>query len=304
MKELEPLYIKIERLTLRAKILQTIRDFFEENEFLEISTPLISTDLIPEAHIDPIVAETGFLLPSPEINMKQLLAAGYKRIFQIGPCFRKGEKGEHHLPEFTLLEWYRPGEDYHALTKDCEQLFLKIAKKLFQRVEIPQGQGRIDLTPPWPRITVRQAFLDYAGWDPIETINSSKFEHDLTEKVIPAMDTKKPLFLIDFPGYEASLARKNPLDARSAERLELFAGGLELANGFSELIDREEQRYRFEKANKKRRSLGKTDYPIPEKFLNCLSSMPPCAGIALGVDRLVMLFTGATHIEQVVALTP
>ena len=304
MKELEPLYKKIDRLTLRAKILQLIRDFFEENDFLEVSTPLISTDLIPEAHIDPIVAENGFLLPSPEIYMKQLLAAGYKRIFQIGPCFRKGEKGAHHLPEFTLLEWYREGEDYHALAKDCEQLLLKITKKIFQRLKGPHGQSRIDFTPPWPRITVQQAFLENAGWDPLEITDPTKFEYDLTEKVIPGLDQEKPFFLIDFPAYEASLARKNIIDPRSAERLELFAGGLELANGFSELIDPEEQRCRFEEANKQRRKSGKADYPVPEKFLNCLSYMPPSAGIALGVDRLVMLLTEATHIEQVVAITP
>ena len=131
-----------------------------------------------------------------------------------------------------------------------------------------------------------------------------RFEQDLTEKVVPGLDKGKPVFLLDFPAYEASLARKKPEDPRAAERVELFAGGLELANGFSELTDPEEQRRRFEETNERRRARGERAYPLPDKFLAFLADLPPSAGIALGIDRLVMLFAGASHIDEVIALAP
>ncbi len=289
-------------MTLRARILQAARDFFKHRQFLEVTTPIVSPSLLPEEHIDLILSEAGYLLPSPEIHMKQLLAAGYKRIFQTGPCFQKRKKGKEHLPEFTLLEWYRTGEDYHALAEDCEQLFLWIADNVFHKKTIFRHGRSIYLTRPWPRLTVRQAFLDYAGWDPLAIKNIEKFELDFAERVIPCLDPCKPVFLIDFPAYAASLAKRKNTDPRQAERLELFIGGLELANGFSELVDSQEQRTRFEQANQRRTALGKKPYPIPEKFLACLDGMPPSAGIALGVDRLVMLFTEASDIEEVVAI--
>ncbi len=302
MDDLEHLLSKFKRLTLRARILQAIRDFFQQRQFLEVTTPIISHDLLPEEHIDLILSEAGYLLPSPEIHMKQLLAAGYKRIFQIGPCFRKGEKGKEHLPEFTLLEWYRTGEDYHALAEDCEQLLLWIADNVFNNGALFRQGRSIDLTRPWPRLTVQKAFLDFAGWDPMTTTDAERFELDFAETIIPRLDPCRPVFLLDFPDYAASLAKKKTEDPRRAERLELFAGGLELANGFSELVDPLEQRTRFEQANQRRTVLGKKPYPLPEKFLACLDRMPPSAGIALGVDRLVMLFTGVSDIEEVVAI--
>jgi lysyl-tRNA synthetase class 2 len=144
----------------------------------------------------------------------------------------------------------------------------------------------------------------HAGWDPLEELDPERFELDLTEKVVPGLSRGKPVFLLDFPAYEASLARKSPEDPRVAERLELFAGGLELANGFSELTDPKKQKQRFEETNERRRARGERAWPLPEKFLALLADLPPCAGVALGIDRLVMLLAGVPRIDEVVALAP
>jgi len=304
MMDLARLASKRKNLVLRERTLQSVRRFFQERGFLEVVTPLLSPSLIPEDHIHPVETEAGFLLPSPEIHMKRFLAAGYDKVFQIGPCFRRGERGSHHLPEFTMLEWYRAREDYRALADDCEGLLLSVSQDLFGRARIEYQGEPIDLDPPWQRTTVQEAFLAHAGWDPLEEEDPARFEKDFTERVIPGLDKGRPVFLLDFPAYEASLARTKPEDPRVAERVELFAGGLELANGFSELTDPEEQRRRFEETNQRRAAAGEKSFPLPEKFLAFLSRIPASAGIALGIDRLVMLLAGASHIDEVIALGP
>jgi len=304
MMDLARLTSKRKNLVLRERTLHSVRRFFQERDFLEVVTPLLSPSLIPEDHIHPVETEAGFLLPSPEIHMKRFLAAGYNQVFQIGPCFRRGERGGHHLPEFTMLEWYRAREDYRALADDCEGLLLSVSQDLFGRARIEYQGEPMDLDPPWQRTPVREAFLAHAGWDPLEEEDPARFEKDFTERVIPGLDKGRPVFLLDFPAYEASLARTKPEDPRVAERVELFAGGLELANGFSELTDPEEQRRRFEETNERRRARSEKAYPLPEKFLAFLADLPPSAGIALGIDRLVMLLAGASHIDEVIALGP
>jgi len=293
-----------DRLNRRAEVLRLIRTFFFAEGFLEVTTPVLSPTLIPEEHIEPIACEGGFLLPSPELHMKGLLAAGYEKIFQIGPVFRRGERGRFHLPEFTLLEWYRAGADYEALIRDCEQLLAVVARKLFRSLRIPVGNAGIDLTPPWPRMRIRDAFQRVAGWDPIEQRSPDRFEEDFALRVIPALDPGRPTLLLEFPEYEASLARRKAEDPRVAERVELFAGGLELANGFTELVDPREQRFRFEQVNRSREKSGRKAFALPEMFLAWLPALKPCAGMALGVDRLVMLFSGADRIEDVIAWVP
>jgi len=289
------------RLALRSRILRAVRSYFQEQGFLEVSTPVRSPAVIPEAHIDLFRCEEAFLLPSPEISMKPLLAAGYETIYQIGPAFRKGERGDHHRPEFTLLEWYRAGADYQELARDCERLLLKICDDVMGRREAVYRGRAIRFSPPWPRLDVREVFGDLAGWDPVAEASPDRFELDLVEKVLPGLPPDQPAFLVDFPVYEASLARRKTDGSARAERLELFAGGLELANGFSELIDAREQRARFVDANRKRVERGEGPLPLPERFLAWVERMPESAGMALGVDRLVMLLTGATRIEDVVA---
>ncbi len=302
--DLVRLAFKRKNLVLRERILRSVRDYFREQGFLEVATPLLNPCVIPEDHIHPVETKQGFLLPSPEIHMKRFLAAGYDRIFQIGPCFRTGERGEQHLPEFTMLEWYRAGRDYRALADDCEGLLETLSRERLATTRIDYRGETIDLAPPWQRVTVREAFLEHAGWDPLEERDPERFEQDLADRVVPNLDRRKPFFLIDFPSYEASLARKKPDDPRAAERIELFAGGLELANGFSELADPEEQRRRFEETNERRRARGERAYPLPEKFLTLLADLPPSAGIALGIERLVMLLAGVARIEEVIALAP
>jgi len=293
-----------ERLIRRARILRTLRSFFFGGGFLEVTTPVLSRYVIPEEHIELIESECGFLLPSPEIYMKRLLAAGYEKIYQVGPVFRKEEKGNCHLPEFSLLEWYRAGADYTVLAEDCELLLTEISRELFGSLRVPFQGSTLDLTPPWPRLGIREAFQRHAGWDPIERPAPDRFEEDFALMVVPALDPVRPVFLLDFPAYEASLARRKPENPQIAERVELFCGGLEMANGFSELVDPREQRARFEQANRNRAKRGKKTYALPEGFLSCLPHLKPCAGMALGVDRLVMLFSGADRIDEVVAWVP
>ena len=294
---------KRQRLHARAGIYRAIRSFFFEHGFLEVHTPVRTPTLAPEEHIDAIRSEEWFLSTSPELYMKCMLAAGYGLIFQFAPCFRKGEHGRIHLPEFTMLEWYRANEDYQSLENDCEMLITFVARELACFPIVSYQEQQIDLTCPWERISVQEAFVRCAGWDPIEVQDTERFQIDLAEKVEPRLDRSRPMFLRDYPAYQASLASLKNGDQRIAERMELYIGGIELANGFTELTDPTEQRRRFEEANARRSVMGKSPYPFPESFLAALETMPPAAGIALGLDRLVMLFTNAACIDEVVAFS-
>jgi len=287
-------------LQQRAAILQDVRAYFVEQDYLEVETPHRIPANAPEQHIDPVASGDWALHTSPEIAMKRLLAAGYEKIFQICRVWRKEELGRHHLPEFTLLEWYRSGIDYHALMAECEALILKL---------VPEGRlarpGReISLAPPWERLTIAEAFSSYASMGPGQAIESGCFEEILTTEVEPNLGKKRPTFLIEYPAAMAALARVKPGDPGVAERFELYIDGLELANAFSELTDPIEQRERFAADEEGRRATGKTPYPLPERFLRELEAIPEAAGIALGLDRLVMLMTGAEKIDDVVAFTP
>jgi lysyl-tRNA synthetase class 2 len=291
-------------LTTRAKMIRAIRHFFIERDYLEIETPLRVPTLAPESHIDPIPSDGWFLHTSPELCMKRLLAEGFHRIFQISHCFRKGERGRLHIDEFTLLEWYRAGIDYLDMMDECEDLLIFVARKLGCEKTI-NYQGRIiDLTKPWERISVREAFQKYSSLSPEEAIERGYFDEIMVAEIEPNLGKKKPSFLYDYPVSLGSLARKKKEDPSVAERFEIYMAGLELANAFSELTDGEEQRKRFHKEEEFRRNSGKTAYPVPEKFLNALSNMPESSGIALGVDRLAMIFTGSASIDEVVAFTP
>jgi len=286
-------------LQQRARIVQTIRAFFIERGFLEVETPLRIPANAPEEYIDPVPSGDWWLQTSPELAMKRLLAAGYGNIFQISRVWRSAERGQRHLPEFTLLEWYRPDADYTALMDDCEQLLAALAPTdNLQRA----GQS-IDLLAPWPRLPLAEAFSRYADCPLAAALDAGDYEEVLTAQVEPQLGAA-PLFVTDFPASMAALARLKPNDPAFAERFELYLGGLELANGFSELTDPIEQRSRFMAAEAARRAAGKPPIALPEPFLADLPQMPPAAGIALGVDRLVMLLTGAQTIDEVVAFTP
>ena len=236
--------------------------------------------------------------------MKRMLAAGYEKIFQICRCWRDGERGRQHVPEFTLLEWYRSGIDYLALMEECEALIQTLANTSGLGGRIIFRGHEIDLTGPWERITVVEAFERYARISMAEALERNLFDEVMVEDIEPRLGIEKPSFIYDYPAERGALARLKREDQTVAERFEFYMGGLELANAFSELVDVEEQRRRFNVENVNRRSTGRPAYPIPEKFLAELEDMPPSAGIALGVDRLVMVFCDAETIEEVVAFTP
>lgn len=277
-------------LKIRSRVLQAMREFFQTNGFTEVETPVRVPAPALETHIDAPPSGKVWLRTSPELHMKRLLCAGAEYIFQIGPCFRSGECGRRHNPEFTMLEWYRAHADYSDILSDTEALI----KHLFQTVKGTtefnyQGQP-VNLAAPWPRVTVRAAFRQWAGWDPVTDWDADRFNADMDAKVEPALPRDCPCVLTDYPAAAAALARLKPGDPAVAERWELYIGGLEIANAYSELCDPAAQRARFTTAAAERRALNKEVYPLDEPFLSDLAKgMPPCGGIALGVDRLVML---------------
>jgi len=288
-------------LKRRALIIQSIRDFFQEQDFLEVETPIRAPAIAPEVFIVPFETEDWLLAASPELHMKRLLAAGYDKIFQFSHCFRKGERGRWHNPEFIMLEWYRQGADYLKIVQDTEKLVARIAKKLGMKKTVKYRGRDIDISLPWPRITVRDAYLKAAGWDPLAEHDSLKFDMDFVDKVLPKFAKDRPTVLIDYPVAQASLARLKPDNPSVAERAEVFIGGLELANAYSELIDAAEQAKRFREAIERIRRERGQRMAMPKKFLEAVENLPECGGIALGIDRLVMLFCDADKIDDVMA---
>jgi lysyl-tRNA synthetase class 2 len=291
-----------DRLQKRTLIFRTVRKTFETKGFLEVETPVRIPGPAPEAQIEAEPSGDRFLITSPELQMKRLLAAGYDKLFQICRCFRQGERGDHHLPEFTMIEWYRSGATISELMSDCETLVAAAAKAVGRYPEARRSDQDVNLTPPWERLEVADAFERFAGWRPGPDPDPDRFDGDLVDRVEPALPADRPVFLTGYPASLASLARLDPENPDRAERFELYAGGLELANGFTELTDPVEQRKRFAAEAEKQKAAGKRPYPIDEKFLGALTlGLEPCAGIALGLDRLVMLLTGAPTIDDVVA---
>lgn len=285
--------------------MQGIRSFFDSRGFLEVETPHRIPANAPEEHIDPFSSEAWFLHTSPEICMKRLLSQGYGNIYQICRCWRRGERGTRHLSEFTMLEWYRAEGSYHDLMGDCEDLLRWLAKEcgtesepLFPR-EILTAFGTAA-----ERITVAEAFRRYGAKDMKAAVQDGSFDEVMVTKIEPTLPRNKPVILQDYPAEMAALARLKEDDPTVAERFELYVNGLELANGFSELIDPAEQRERFVEANCRRERAGSPPLPLPEPFLADLAAMPPSAGIALGIDRLAMLLCGAERIDDVVSFAP
>ena len=291
-------------LWLRARMVQLIREFFIERGYLEIDTPQLISAPAPEVHIEAISAGGRYLQTSPELCMKRLLASGFPKIFQISKCFRRGERGDCHLPEFSLLEWYRTGIDYHLLMDECEELIRFVSQRLDMGGKIPYRANKIDLKKPWQRISVSAAFDRYASTSLKSALEKGCYDRVMVEEIEPNLGMIMPTFLYDYPAAMAALARLKPGNRALAERFEIYIAGLELANGFSELNDPAEQRFRFERELQIRDAEGKETYPMPERFLRSLEHMPDAAGIALGVDRFAMLFSGALKIDEVVPFTP
>ncbi|MFP4475486.1 MAG: EF-P lysine aminoacylase EpmA [Desulfatibacillaceae bacterium] len=292
-------------LALRACVVDAVRGFFRARGFLEVETPVRVPAPLPEAHIDPVPSGDWYLRTSPESCMKRLLAAGCPALFQVCRVFRRGERGRLHLPEFTMLEWYRADATYVDLMDDCEQLLPHVRYRLQRDGLLPaQGLPGLDLTPPWPRMTVAEAFARYADTDVAQALSAGVFDEAMAFSVEPALGGPAPVFLHDYPVEKGALARRKPDDPEIAERVELYAGGLELANGFSELCDPDEQAARFLAEQEEMTGRGSPPGPWPDAFLRDLAHMPEAAGMALGVDRLVMLFAGASDVSEVVAFPP
>ena len=293
-----------EKNLARERVIDAIREFFKARGFLEVQTPILVPIPSCEANLEPFktqlitaggIKNDAYLIMSPEYSLKKLLARGLGNIFEITRVFRNREEVSRlHNPEFTMLEWYRVESDYKEIMKDFEELFIKIigGEKL-----VYQGE-EYDLKLPWPRISFTEAFAKYGGRK-IEEIKDEDFYQVFFNEVEPKLRAShRPAIIYDYPAAQAALARTCPEDPRFAERWEVFIAGIELGNCFSELTDPVEQRKRFEIEIALRQAQGKTVYPMDEELLAVLDKMPECAGIAVGVDRLVMLAADAENISE------
>ena len=312
-------------LRQRAKIIAGIRRFFDAKGFVEVETPLMVPQPGMEPHLEAFQTmyemRQFYLHTSPEYAMKRLLAGGFERIYQICKVFRHEPVGRMHTPEFTMLEWYRAYADYTDIMVDTEYLIAELAADLYGEPVVRTDECAVDLTPPWERLSVREAMLRYAGVtaDPYletaafirqaghETVDRDDppdvaFFKVFLDRVEPHLGVQKPAILYDYPAPMAALAKRKSNAPDLAERFEVYIAGVELCNAFTELNDPDEQRQRLEEEAAQRVKEGNPAYPIDERFLAALEyGMPPSGGIALGVDRLVMLLTGASSIGEVMA---
>lgn len=316
------------RMAKRSACVHAIRTFFHDRDFLEVDTPVALSTIALEPHIDGPKVQfsldqtiTRYLQTSPELPMKRLLAQGFSRIYQIAPVFRDTDFGPHHRPEFKMLEWYRRDASFETLMQDCEALIRNCCLAVHDSVQFVFQNQTIDVGKPFVQMPMEKAFLDYAGFSIVKNLDVNALQNQLGKiglafdkndswddlfhrvflnRVEPELTKiKQPVFLTHYPALLSALARLCPEDQRVCERFELFAGGLELANGFGELTSRAEQQQRFEHEYKRREALGLSTYPLDQTFLECLDAMPPSSGIALGLDRLLMFFLNASCIDDV-----
>ncbi|MDD5252177.1 MAG: EF-P lysine aminoacylase EpmA [Patescibacteria group bacterium] len=327
------------RLETRGRTLAAVREFFVSEGFMEVETPILVARPGMEPNLDVFATEVrdesghgqpAYLITSPEYSLKKLLAAGYERIFEITKCFRNGEPfGGTHNPEFTMIEWYRAQTDYTALMADTEQLVARCAERIAGGTALAWRGMKVDVAPPWPRLTVAEAMDRYAGLDLGRGIDDPDwFRAAAAEKGIIVAPTDswddvfykiflrdveprlglpeagssvpaRPVIIYEYPRSMAALARLKPCDGRYAERFEAYCLGLELGNAFSELTDAAEQRSRLTVEAAARQKACRIPWEIDEDFLAAVGAMPPSAGIAFGLDRLVMLLTDAPSIEDV-----
>jgi len=311
---------RMARLRLRHRVLQAVRAVLDGEGFTEIDTPVLVRAPSPEPQFAPIPAGDGYLITSPEFQLKRLLVGGFERIYRIGPVFRGAERGRHHNPEFTLLEWYRVGADLDALAADLERLLGRVAALSARRPGTP-GLDPVALGAPLRRARVADLFAEHLGVRlqgvvTAEGLRAAALAAGVPEAAALPADFERaffalwgrieprlgpaPLLVTHWPAPLASLARLAPDDPTVAERMELYAGGLELANGFAELTDAAEQRRRFQADLAARAAQGLPPLPLDEAFLDALAEgLPPCAGMALGLERLVMLLAGTDDIRDV-----
>ena len=321
----------------RAAVTKAVRAWFEEQGFAEVETGILQVSPGNETHLHAPRTEliradssraTRYLRTSPEFAAKKLLAAGEAKIFEFARVFRDRERGDLHLPEFTMLEWYRANAGYDAVMADCIVVIAHAAQATGIGRFVFRGKTADPFAEP-ELLTVAAAFERFAGIDLLATIRNGEGDRDslavaakqrirvsdddtwsdifskvLVEHVEPNLGQGRLTVLFEYPAPEAALARAKPADPRVAERFEVYACGVELANGFGELTDAAEQRRRFTEAmDEKQRRYGER-YPLDEDFLAAVANMPDAGGVALGFDRLVMLASGALKIDQVVWTPP
>ena len=305
----------------RAQILQQVRQFFHERNVVEVETPALSQGTVTDVHLEAITcrynflsessakqATTLYLQTSPEYHMKRLLASGYGCIFQIAKAFRHEEAGRFHNPEFTLLEWYRLGFDHFTLMDEVAQL-LKTVLHCVEPTQTTYQDLFIDQLSVDPLTASRAELLSLikthdklSEWLTVEQDNDILLQFIFSEIIEPHIGNESPCFVYNFPRSQASLAKICPEDSRVAQRFECYFKGIELVNGFNELTDAEVQLERFQADNKQRKTLSLPEMPIDKNFISALSQgLPQCAGVALGIDRLIMLALKGEHIEQVVS---
>lgn len=291
---------RLVRLEMRSRALKSIRAFFAERDYVEVETPVRIETPALELHIDAEPSGDHYLRTSPELHMKRLVCEGMHRVFQMGPCFRRGERGRRHSPEYTMLEWYRRDADYLDILDETRVLLSRVCLDVLGSTEFVYGDQTVDMSASWSVLNVADVFVRWAGWNPVKAYNADRFDLDLVEKIEPALPANVPVALKDYPAEAAALARCRPDNPPVAERWELYVAGMELANAFSELTDPVEQRRRFEACAEARARLGKAVYGVDQAFLTALEQgMPDCAGVALGIDRLVMLMTHSATIDEV-----
>ena len=284
------------RIEQRAEIVFAVRDFFRASGFTEVTTPVRVLAPAPELHINAIKSGNFFLRTSPELEMKCMLAAGYEKIFQIGPCFRENEIGRLHREEFTMLEWYEAGADCRKLITFTREMLESVSRAVFQKSECLFNGIPIDFAKH-EVLSLASAFAKFAGQDLLKIVDDGKFEEILLAKVEPSLPKDRPVFLSGYPAKFAALSKLNKENPEFAERWELYLGGIEIANAYSELVDKDEQLKRFENALLNKKEAGETVYPENTLFIEALEhGIPECAGCALGLDRLVMVLTGAASI--------
>ena len=291
---------KTENLKCRADIISAVRSFFKSKNFLEVETPLLVDAPLPEKFIDAVKSGNQYLVTSPEVYMKRLISKKTPRIFQISKCFRAGEIGKLHSTEFSMLEWYRTDADYFDLVTDAQTLFKFVAEKIGFKNSFIYRNEKINLDL-FKKISVDEAFLKFA--DKKLEVEPDDFEFDslLVEKVEPKLGHSYPTVLYDYPSVFCPMSKPKKNNPDRAERLEIYVAGIELANGCTERTNYENQIKSILAESEARKKMDKEVYPWPEDFLEDFREMPDCAGMALGIDRLVMLFTNAIDIKDVIA---
>ncbi|MEH0667848.1 elongation factor P--(R)-beta-lysine ligase [Vibrio scophthalmi] len=307
----------IAALKQRAHVLQTLRQFFADRGVMEVDTPAMSQATVTDIHLHTFQTQfvgpgyadgqALYLMTSPEFHMKRLLAAGSGSIYQINKAFRNEESGRYHNPEFTMLEWYRVGFDHHQLMDEMDDLLQQVlnvapAERMSYQDAFLQVLGVCPLGASMEELKVAAATLGLADIAQPEQDRDTLLQLLFSVGVEAKIGQTRPAFVYDFPATQAALAKINPTDDRVADRFEVYFRGIELANGFHELDNPKEQQARFEQDNQKRQQMGLPVQPMDGHLIAALEAgLPECAGVALGVDRLIMLALGFEHIEQVIA---